>query len=381
MSQSRVHWGILGVGSPDAQTIAQAIEASDTGKLVAVAGKESSAVSFAQTFVGIKTPAKDISVYLEFDDLLKDKDVHAVYISVPSNHHSEWITKAMRAGKHVLCDSPLSSTSQQMHHIINHNQATDNIFCMEAMSYHSHPFFKHLKKIIVADKKLGDIRFINATYTMDYSANSRYKGGSILDVGYYPLSYIRHLIGAEPTSVYGIGTRDPDTKKDSEATFVMQFENDIKVTLQTANNISMSWTFNITGTKGTLQVITNPWLPGNQGVYKLSIFDLEKANTSDVEEISYHYEKPPYILRSYSFDVLGKCILNKALTEDTVTLEHTLGNIQLVEAWRRLLMEKPQLYQSQASVTTLSHFKKPAFAEEKKAQADVQIKPRQQRRT
>ena len=376
MSQSRIHWGILGIGSPNASTIANAIEASVTGALVAIAGSRMSAASFAETFIG-KTSPDDISVYDEFEELLADSNVHAVYITLPNIHHYEWIIKALAAGKHVLCDPPLSLSSTQMLSIINKVKALYNIFCMEAMSYRLHPFFKDLKKIIVTDKKLGDVRLFNATYTMDYSGDSNFRGGSILDVGYHPLSFIRHLldVDAEPTSIFGTGTIDTKTRKDSEASLILHYKNGIKATIQTANDISSSWLFQVIGTKGSLQVISHPWLPGNYTTIHLKLFEPGKPNNNlPFDEIGSFYEKPPYILPSYAVDTLGECVRNKALSEDAVTLAHTWGNIKIVEEWRRQVLEKKSsLDQRQSSVNNVSYFKQPS-AEDKKVQPEVKAR-------
>jgi predicted dehydrogenase len=375
MSQSRIHWGILGISAPNAQTIAQAIDVSHTGVLVAVAGSPEGTQKFAQTFVGMKTSAKDISVYYDYEDLIADRNVNAIYITLPTVHHCQWISKAILSKKHVLCSAPFEISSEKMLSIINTVQAAKNIYCMEAMLYHSHPFFEELKKIIVTDKTLGDIRFYNAIHTMDLSyIESHPKGGSIINLGYNPLSLIRHLIDAEPTSMYGTGTLDPTTKEDKEATLILRFANGIKATIQTADNISLSWQFHVIGTKGTLTITSNPWLPSNQSTVQIKLFDPNQPNASiSSEETTHLHERPPYSLHSYGIDVLGKCIQNKALSNNALTLDHTLGNIKIINEWRRRVKEnqhQPEKKHHPLTLANISYFKRNT-TDEKRAQPDA----------
>jgi predicted dehydrogenase len=358
MSQTRLRWGILGISSFNAQTIAQSIEASVTGVLVAIAGTPEGAKKFGDTFVEIKSSAKDISVYYKYEKLLADRNVDAVYITLSGDKLYEWIIKAIKAKKHILCEPLCGLSSEEMQDIINKVDAAKNIFCMEAMLYHYHPFYEKLKTIIVKDKLLGDIRFYNATYTMNLSADDiQNKTGGFFNVGYYPLSLIRHLIDEEPIAIYENGTMQNDT----DAILNLRFSNGVKATVHAASDINMSWQFHVTGTKGTLTIISNPWLPGNTTTYYLTHVDPNRLNISIASDlIEDYYKSKDYILHCYGIDMLAECVQNKALSSNAVTLKHTLGNIKIIEDWRKMVKEnQPQQEKShdQHTLASVRYFK------------------------
>jgi hypothetical protein len=123
----------------------------------------------------------------------------------------------------------------------------------------------------------------------------------------------------------------------------------------------MSWQFHVIGTKGSLSIMSNPWFPGNRSTIHLTLYDRFQPNfPSPREEIMGYYSDKP--LRSYTIDVLGQCVLIKGLTGNAVSLDHTLGNIKILEEWREKVaakqpqLEKP-LHQSSLTNTSATQFK------------------------
>jgi predicted dehydrogenase len=372
---SRIGWGILGAGSPNALAIAQAIEASVAGALVAVAADiQKDAVKFADSFDDRNVKSgTGVKVYFKFEELLRDRAVDAVYIALPIKHNAEWIIKAIRAKKHVIFDPPFDISIEKMQDIMNTAKEVGNIFCMEAMLYRAHPFFESLKRLIVTEKKLGDIHHYNAIYTTGSTPNDHHRDGSILNEGCYPVSFIRHLVNAEPISIEGTGTMIAGSREDSEAILIMRFPNDIKATIQTANNVVMSWQFHVIGTKGTLSVISNPWFPGAGCEYHITLCDPLQPNTvPHRHEVFKSYKDIP--LRSYTIDVLNQCIYIKGLPMNAVTLEHSLANIHLLTEWRAQVAAKqptPENLHRQPLVSAAGHsyFKQKPPEEKEKTRA------------
>ena len=194
--KSKLKWGILGSGNI-AHAFARGIKAGSTGKLAAVGSRaRASADAFGREF-GIGTTGRHAS----YDALLADKNVQAVYIAVPHPLHAEWAIKAAEAGKHVLCEKPMG---------LNHAEAMamfeaahkHGVFMMEGFMYRCHP---QMTKVIelIASGAIGEVRAIQASFSFNtaYNETSRLLnnalgGGGILDVGCYPVSFVRMAAGA-----------------------------------------------------------------------------------------------------------------------------------------------------------------------------------------
>ena len=202
--EQRLRWGILGAGTI-ARTFARGLAASRTGTLVAVGSRSlATAESFGDEF--------DVAHrYGSYDDLLADADVQAVYIATPHPMHAEWAIKAAEAGKHILCEKPLTLNHAEAMAVVEAARA-HNVFLMEAFLYRCHPQTAALVDLIQAGA-IGAVRLIQATYGFNATFNPDGRlfrqdlgGGGILDVGCYPVSFARLIAGAAT----GRAVRRPD---------------------------------------------------------------------------------------------------------------------------------------------------------------------------
>jgi predicted dehydrogenase len=312
-----IKWGILGT-SFISEVMANAIQESDTGELVAIGSRSSAtAEKFADTFSIPK-------FYDDYHALINDKEIDAIYIGLPNHLHKEWITHAAEAGKHILCEKPFVLSVKEMQEVISVIQK-NNVFCMEALMYRYHPLTKKLCDII-NNKIIGDIKLYNATYTANIAeiANPT-AGGGIRNLGCYPVSLVRLLANAEPIEIHSTGRMNYKNHTDNQASAILKFKNDSMAVISIADDIEMFWQFDIYGTEGCLKVITNPWLPDVNN--KIII---QKSNDSIPQEIDVTAEKPLY---TYQIDTLGKCI-NTGNT-DGVSLSDSLGNVLVLETWLR----------------------------------------------
>jgi len=144
--------------------------------------------------------------YGSYDELLAADDIDAVYISLPNTLHCPWSMKAMEAGKHVLCEKPLSRHPQEVEEAYDVADRTGRLF-MEAFMYRHNPQTRKLVEL-VRGGAIGDLRLVRSTfsYSLYDTSNIRLRtdveGGSLMDVGCYCVSASRLLAG-EPESVYG----------------------------------------------------------------------------------------------------------------------------------------------------------------------------------
>lgn len=141
-------------------------------------------------------------VHQTYSDLLADPGIDAIYNPLPNSLHAEWTIHALKAGKHVLCEKPFASNTQQAEEMANAARET-GLVLSEAFAYRYHPLTARVKEII-ASGEIGKVRHIEAQFCflLPSPNNIRFKyelaGGALMDCGCYPVSLIRFLAEAEP---------------------------------------------------------------------------------------------------------------------------------------------------------------------------------------
>lgn len=321
-----VKWGILGT-SPISVKLAQAILASKTSELVAVASRsKEKAAAFAARF-GLPFVCDDAEA------LLANPEIDAVYIGLPNHLHKEWIIRAALAGKHILCEKPFVMDMQEAREV-EAVLAQTSVMCMEAIMYRSHPLTLKLCELM-REKILGDVKLIHAVYAADIKDLANPIGSSaILNLGCYPASLIRLLVGqslglpfAEPNKMLSSGVLG-DAQRDHQASTVLHFNRDIVAIISTADDMGMFFKLDIYGGRGHLHMQTNPWMPTQAAnVIHLTLADGAR------ETIHVQADKPLY---TYQIDTLNRLIREgKNNAWDVVTWDESLGNVALLEHWRQ----------------------------------------------
>jgi xylose dehydrogenase (NAD/NADP) len=194
-----VKWGIISTADINRKVIPGA-HASPKVDLVAVASRDQArADAYAKTW---EIPR----AYASYEELLADPEIEAVYISLPNTLHCEWSIKALEAGKHVLCEKPMSRHTAEVEAAFDTAERTGRLLS-EAFMYRHNPQTKRVKEL-VASGAIGELRFIRSvfSYTLYDEENIRLRtdveGGALMDVGCYNVSGSR-LFGGEPEKVYG----------------------------------------------------------------------------------------------------------------------------------------------------------------------------------
>jgi xylose dehydrogenase (NAD/NADP) len=194
-----VKWGIISTADINRKVIPGA-HASPKVELVAVASRdEARAAEYAKTWEIERS-------YGSYDALLADPEIEAVYISLPNTLHCDWSIKALEAGKHVLCEKPLSRHVNEVEAAFDAADRTGNLLS-EAFMYRHNPQAKRAREL-VDEGAIGELRLIRSTFSYSlYDADNirlrtDVEGGSLMDVGCYTVSGSR-LFGGEPEKVYG----------------------------------------------------------------------------------------------------------------------------------------------------------------------------------
>jgi D-xylose 1-dehydrogenase (NADP+, D-xylono-1,5-lactone-forming) len=229
--------------------------ASKTVELIAVASRdERRAEDYAREW--------DIArAYGSYDALLEDPDVDAVYISLPNTMHVAWSIRSLEAGKHVLCEKPLTRSPADAEAAFDAADRTERIL-MEAFMYRHNPQTKRLQELI-DEGAVGEVRLIRAvfSYSLYDEQNIRLRtdveGGALMDVGCYCVSGSRLAAGAEPESVFGSAWYGP-TGTDWVFTGLMRFPGDVLATFDCGTALPDRDELEVIGSDGSL-FLDDPW--------------------------------------------------------------------------------------------------------------------------
>jgi predicted dehydrogenase len=192
--------------------------------------------------------------------MLDDPEIEAVYISLPNTLHVDWSMRALEAGKHVLCEKPLT---RRPHEVEAAFAAADRAgrFLMEAFMWRHNPQTRKLVEL-VGDGAIGELRLVRSTfsYSLYDDENIRLKteveGGALMDVGCYDVSASRLLAG-EPERVFGEAWYGP-TGTDWVFTATMRFPNDVIATFDCGTALVNRDELEAIGSEGSL-FLDDPW--------------------------------------------------------------------------------------------------------------------------
>ena len=196
--------------------------------------------------------------------MLEDPEIDVIYNSLPNHLHAEWTIKALRAGKHVLCEKPLALNLAEAEAMISASQETGKVL-EEAFMYRHHPQTLKVKEIVDGDR-LGDLQAFRGAFTFtltrenDIRSRKETGGGSIWDVGCYPISYARTMMNAEPIEVFGwqvLGAGGTDDSFFGQ----LRFPNERYAQFDCGFKSPLRAQVEIIGSAGSLY-IDNPFKPG-----------------------------------------------------------------------------------------------------------------------
>lgn len=191
----QLNWATLGCGVI-ANQLAEAMQAKGR-TLYSVANRtHQKAVEFANKY-------KIEKVYDSIDEVFEDENVDIIYISTPHNTHIEYLRKALKNGKNVICEKSITLNSKELDEAINLAKE-NNVVLAEAMTIYHMPIYKKLKEMLKSGV-LGKVNLITMNFGSfkEYDMNNRFfnpnlAGGAMLDIGVYALSFIRWFMDSRP---------------------------------------------------------------------------------------------------------------------------------------------------------------------------------------
>jgi predicted dehydrogenase len=247
-------WGIISTAAINRKVIPGAQESPEVD-VVAVASRDRArAEEYARTW-GIER------AYGSYEELLADAAVEAVYISLPNTLHCEWSVRAVEAGKHVLCEKPLSRHPDEVEAAFDAADRAGRLLS-EAFMYRHNPQTKRLRQLI-DDGAVGEVRLIRSafSYSLYDRENIRLRtdveGGALMDIGCYCVSGARLAAGAEPESVFGRAWYG-DTGTDWVFTGSVRFPGEILAIFDCGTALPDRDELEVIGSEGSL-FLDDPW--------------------------------------------------------------------------------------------------------------------------
>ncbi len=204
MARQKVRWGVLGAASIAIRKVIPAMQQGEWSETVAIASRDLARAEKAARSFGIP------KAYGSYQELLDDPDVEAIYNPLPNHLHVPWSIKAAEAGKHVLCEKPISLNVAEAKTLLAARDRT-GVKIGEAFMVRTHPQWIRTRQLI-RDGRIGELRTITGFFSFfndkpnDIRNISEYGGGALLDIGCYPINISRFIFGEEPSRVIGSST-------------------------------------------------------------------------------------------------------------------------------------------------------------------------------
>lgn len=198
MSNRQVQWGLLSTARINERLI-PAMRESKRSNLLAVASRSQLKADEYAHQHGIPR------AYGNYEAMLADPAVDAVYVSLPNGYHEEWCIKCADAGKHILCEKPLALTVAEVDHMAEAARR-NGVILQEAAMYRYHPQ-THKVQELIDQRAIGDVRMIQSLFCFtlanpgDIRLDAAIGGGALWDIGSYPVSFARTVMRAEPVEV------------------------------------------------------------------------------------------------------------------------------------------------------------------------------------
>ena len=248
----KIRWGVLSTAKIGTEKVIPAMQLGKYCKFTSIASRQLEKAQAAARRLGIE------KAYGSYEELLADCDVDAVYLPLPNHLHVPWAIKALKAGKHVLCEKPIGLNAAEAQELLEVSRKFPRLKVMEAFMYRHHPQWQWVKKRI-SEGKIGELRTIqsfSSYYKIDPN-NIRNKadmgGGGLMDHGCYSISISRFIFGTEPWRVCGIMEEDPEMKIDRLTSGILEFASGTS-TFTCATQLVPYIRLNIFGTKGRIEI-------------------------------------------------------------------------------------------------------------------------------
>lgn len=276
----KLNWGVLGNATIARVCVIPAIQKSRNGTLYALASRSPDLAA------DVIRQHKINRIYGDYQTLIEDPHIEAVYIPLPNHLHHEWTLKALASGKHVLCEKPLACDTQQAQEMGDAAHSAGRLL-MEGFMYRFHPRSRKIRQLVHAGA-IGMPHLIRSAFCYRMSSedihdphNARIKsekgGGALLDVGCYSVSIARWLFDAEPHQVQCQASFHP-AGADVHVAGILCFGDQRLATFEASFIAGLQQTYTVVGENGVVELPHDAFIPWEKdALYTLRKNEAETA--------------------------------------------------------------------------------------------------------
>lgn len=278
-----LRWGVLSTSRIGLNAVIPALQTSPFAEVVAISSRNLAQAKALAEKVGIP------KAYGSYEDLLQDSEVDVVYNPLPNHLHLPYTRAALKAGKHVLCEKPLTLNTEEAVEMAQIAEQFPSLKIMEAFMYRFHPQWD-LVKTWIDTGRIGRVQTVRSvfTYFNDDPTNIRNGalpgGGGLLDVGCYCLSAMRLLLDREPKRVLALVEDDPVFKVDRLVTALVDF-GDVQASFICGTQAERQQVVEVMGTTGRILLEMPFFQPDNQSA-KLTLVQDGRAEDHTTEPVN-----------------------------------------------------------------------------------------------
>ncbi len=219
----KIKFGVLSTSKIAIEKVIPALQSSSFCEVTAIASRNLNKAKFAANKLGIG------KTYGDYEELLNDPDIEAVYIPLPNHMHVPWSIRSLHANKHVLCEKPIGLDTADAEALLKESRRFPELKVMEAFMYRHHPRWNKTVELIRSGT-IGRIKTIHSLFSYYNTDPENIRnsvemgGGGLMDIGCYSISVSRWLFDAEPRVVKAAVYNHPDFKTDILASGILGFE-------------------------------------------------------------------------------------------------------------------------------------------------------------
>lgn len=319
----RIRIGVLSTAKIGRTKVIPAMQRADNCEVAAIASRNAESARKVAGELGIP------KAYGDYETLLADPDIDAVYVPLPNHLHVRWSLAAMDAGKHVLCEKPLGLDTDEAQALLDAAQARPELKVMEAFMYRHHPQWIKARELALSGA-IGEMITIQSSFSY-YNAdpgNIRNRadigGGGLMDIGCYNISLSRFLFGREPDRVAGFADVDPEFGTDRVFSGMMDFGGKVSA-FTCSTQLADYQRVNIFGTDGRIEIL----IPFNAPPDEPCVILLQRGAKGEAETIAFDV-CDQYTVQA---ELFAKAILEDA--DVPTPLADALDNMHVLETLRR----------------------------------------------
>ena len=317
----KVRWGVLSTASIGLRRVIPAMQAGEQATIAAIASRDCGKAEAATRQFGIPR------AYGSYEELLADSSIEAIYNPLPNHLHLEWSAKAAEAGKHVLCEKPLTMNAAEARHLLRVRDRT-GVKIGEAFMVRTHPRWLRVREL-VRSGRIGTLQAVTGSFSyfnrdpQNIRNSVARGGGALLDLGCYPITLSRFLFDAEPVRVMGSIARDQEMGTDYLTSAILEFPSG-RCVFTCSTQLAYTQWMQLLGTEARIE-IDRPINPLNEQPSCIHIDDGKAMPASrQAEEIPWCNQ----------FTVQGD-LFSKAIREGgpvPVPLEDSVRNMAVIDA-------------------------------------------------